>query len=258
MSTRIVNLELLKTYNIFKEELLSLEPLKNQGFNNTSYLLKTSKKAYIIRVFKSNDSVNISREFEYKIQKKAFKQNIASKPIFLNNEFMIYEYSKGIHKTKLSNTDIKNLILKVKKFHKFKVTEKIYDLKKDFKNYEKILEDKKSFKLLKESFKTLKKLQKYKIEPVLTHHDLNPKNIIFNKNSIKIIDWEYAGVNDRFFDLASICVEFDLNKKEEILLLQFYFKNKKTIHLKRLNYFKCIYTNLCKFWFIKLNSLQIV
>ena len=109
-----MTIEKLKKYNIFKEELLSLELLKNQGFNNISYLLKTTKKIYVIRVFKSNESVNISREFEYKIQKKAYKKNIASKPIFLNKEFMIYEYEKGIHKTKLSNFELKELILKVK------------------------------------------------------------------------------------------------------------------------------------------------
>ena len=59
-----MTIEKLKKYNIFKEELLSLELLKNQGFNNISYLLKTTKKIYVIRVFKSNESVNISREFE--------------------------------------------------------------------------------------------------------------------------------------------------------------------------------------------------
>ena len=129
-----MTIEKLKKYNIFKEELLSLELLKNQGFNNISYLLKTTKKIYVIRVFKSNESVNISREFEYKIQKKAYKKNIASKPIFLNKEFMIYEYEKGIHKTKLSNFELKELILKVKKFHKFKIKEKPYNLLLDLKN----------------------------------------------------------------------------------------------------------------------------
>ena len=84
-----MNLEQIKNYNIFKEELLSLELLKNQGFNNISYLLKTTNKSYVIRVFKSNESVNISREFEYKIQKKACKKSIASKPIFLINFFDI-------------------------------------------------------------------------------------------------------------------------------------------------------------------------
>ena len=86
-----MTIEKLKKYNIFKEELLSLELLKNQGFNNISYLLKTTKKIYVIRVFKSNESVNISREFEYQIQKKAYKNNLASKPIFLNEKFMIYK-----------------------------------------------------------------------------------------------------------------------------------------------------------------------
>ena len=82
-----MTIEELKKYNIFKEELLSLEMLKNQGFNNISYLLSTTENSYVIRVFKSNESVNISREFEYQIQKKAYKNNLASKPIFLNERF---------------------------------------------------------------------------------------------------------------------------------------------------------------------------
>ena len=69
-----MNIEELEKYNIFEEKLLSLELLKNQGFNNISYLLKTSNNFYVIRVFKSNSSVNISREFEFQIQKKNLKQ----------------------------------------------------------------------------------------------------------------------------------------------------------------------------------------
>ena len=244
-----MNLESIRNYNIFKEELLSLDLLKNQGFNNISYLLKTTNKSYVIRVFKSNESVNISREFEYEIQKKAYKKNIASKPIFFNEHFMIYEYEKGIHKTKLSTWELKNLILKIKKFHKFKINEKPYDLKKDLLNYDKNLNDFRSKKLIKESFRNLLLLKKFKQDLVLTHHDLNPKNILFKNNSIKIIDWEYAGLNDRFFDLASICVEFSLNKKDEKLMLQSYFNQYKKKHLQKLNHFKIIYKNLCSLWF---------
>ena len=82
-----MNLELINSFNIFEEELLSLEKLENQGFNNINYLLKTSKKSYIIRVFKSNDSVNISRQFEYEIQKKAYEKNITKYTIFTKNAF---------------------------------------------------------------------------------------------------------------------------------------------------------------------------
>ena len=151
-----MNIESLKTYNIFNEELLSLDLLKNQGFNNISYLLKTTTNNYVIRVFKSNDSVNISREFEYKIQKKAYKMDIALKPIFLNEEFMIYEYKKGIHKTKLSKIELKNLVHKIRKFHNFKTKGKAYDLKQDLKNYSKTLITQKSKKLINECFKSIK------------------------------------------------------------------------------------------------------
>ena len=244
-----MNIESLKTYNIFNEELLSLALLKNQGFNNISYLLKTTTKSYVIRVFKSNDSVNISRKFEYEIQKKAYKINIALKPIFLNEEFMIYEYKKGIHKTKLSKIELKNLVSKIRKFHNFKTKGKAYDLKQDLRSYSKTLITQKSKKLINECFKIIKIIKKYKYEAVLTHHDLNPKNIIFSKNSLKIIDWEYAGVNDRFFDLASLCVEFKLNKNEEKIVLDSYFKTKKGFHKIKLKHYKIIYDNFCKLWF---------
>ncbi len=244
-----MNLESLKNYNIFKDELLNLDLLKNQGFNNISYLLKTTTNNYVIRVFKSNDSVNISRKFEYEIQKKAYKMDIASKPIFLNEEFMIYKYKKGIHKTKLSKIELKNLVHKIRKFHNFKTEGKAYDLKQDLKNYSKTLNTQKSKKLINDCFKSIKIIKKYKYEAVLTHHDLNPKNIIFSKNSLKIIDWEYAGVNDRFFDLASLCIEFKLNKNEEKIVLENYFKTKKDYHKIKLKHYKIIYDNFFFFFF---------
>lgn len=245
-----MNIEQLKKYDIFKnEEILSLELLKNQGFNNISYLLKTSKEFYVIRVFKSNDSVNISRLFEYQIQKKAHKYNLSSKPVFLNEDFMIYEYTKGFHKTKLSKMDLRNLVLKIKKFHQFKIDKKKYNLTLDLENYSKKLSSQKSKQLIKSCFKSIKALKKFKNEPVLTHHDLNPKNIVFSKNSIKLIDWEYAGTNDRFFDLACVCIEFKLNKKEEGILLRTYFKKQKKYHKAKLTHYKIIYDGFCKLWF---------
>ena len=246
-----MNLETIKNLNLFKDELLDLEKLKNQGFNNINYLLKTSNKSYIVRVFKSFDSVNISREFEFLAQQKAWKKIIASKAIFLNNDFMIYEYTKGIHKTKLEKEDLKNLISKIKKIHKIKLKTPTYDLDADLNMYRDSLKDDKSKKLIKESFKSLKKLKKEKIQLGLVHHDLNPKNIIFTKDNIKIIDWEYAGTNDIFFDLATICIEFNLSNKQEKLLVDYYFPKKKSFYTIKLMHYKIIYKNLCKLWFLK-------
>lgn len=254
---RKLNIQIIENLNIFKEKLFSFEKLKKQGFNNVNYLLKTSKKEYIVRVFKSKDSVNISREFEFKVQNKAYEKNIASKAIFLNDHLMIYEYSKGFHKNKLKKHELIKLVLKIKKVHNLKITSNIYNLEDDlymYKRdliYEKHIDLKKSKKLIKNSFKSLKKLKKLKVHLGLVHHDLNPKNIIFSKYGIKIIDWEYAGTNDIFFDLASICIEFNLSKEEEKLLLYSYFPRKKSYFTKKLLHYKKIYKNLCELWFLK-------
>ncbi len=245
-----MNLEKLNSFDIFGQKALNIELLKSQGYNNISYLLHTKDDKFVLRVFKSNQSVNISRKFEFKVQKKAYKIGFAPKPIFLNSEFMVYEYLKGVHKTNLSKIDIKNLAKIIKKLHSIKLSSKPYNLKQDFLDYEKKLTNKDSIDILNRSKKALKKLKKYKKELVLSHFDLNPKNILFTqKNKIKIIDWEYSGTNDRFFDLSAICIEFKLSKKEERLFLKNYFSKVKKSYFKKLKLYKTLYKNICTLWF---------
>ena len=44
----------------------------------------------------------------------------------------------------------------------------------------------------------------YPKEYVLSHNDLNVKNILWHKNKVIFLDWEYAAVNDCYFDLACV------------------------------------------------------
>ena len=141
-----------------------------------------------------------------------------------------------------------------KKLHKIKTTQKTYSLKNDFKYYKKILKDKKSKKILKESFKELKKIKKYKFNAVTSHHDININNVLFHKNSLKLIDWEFACVNDKFFDLANICFEFKLNEKQEKQVLKRYFKKIRKKDMKKLASYKIIYENLWILWFKNLEK----
>jgi len=251
--------KILKTLNkliFFKNnKITKIQLLKNQGYCNINYKIITVKKEYLLRVFKDDTTVNISRDFEFCIQKKVAKKGIAPKPFFLNlnRSFMITEFINGTHKYQLNNKELIKFIKTIKKFHTFKIEKKEYDFKKDFKAYRDRLKDRSSKKLIKESLRELKKIEQYPKKLVLTHHDLNPKNIIFTKNNIKIIDWEYAGVNDLFFDLASVCYEFNLSKEQQQLLLNTYFKKITKKDISKLKSYKIIYKNLCLLWF---KSLQ--
>jgi len=252
-----MTLHQLKQYKIFEnEKLLSLDLLKNQGFCNINSLLKSSKKNYLIRQFKSDVTVNISRAFEYAIQKKAYEKNIAAQPLLLDkkNQFMICDFLKGKHKKTICKKEIQLLAKNIKKLHKIKSIEKEYNIKKDLKQYKKNLKDEDANKSIQICKKELRRLKKYKKELVTTHHDLNPKNILFHKNTIKFIDWEYVGVNDKFFDLATVCFEFALNRKEEKVLLKSYQKNVNKKDIKKLHSHMLIYEHLCKLWFMSLEE----
>ncbi len=54
------------------------------------------------------------------------------------------------------------------------------------------------------------------------HNDLLNANFL-DDGKIRIVDWEYAGMGDRFFDLANLSVNHDFGIEEDRLLLATYF-----------------------------------
>lgn len=247
-----MKIQKVKKYDLFKnKEILKLEKLKNQGVCNILYKIQTPKKKYILRVFKYTHTNKQSRKNEIKIQNKAYKKGLAAK-VYIhdkNKSLMICDFIKGGHKKRLKKKDIKTLVKTLKKLHNIKTKNKPYKIKNDFINYKKILKDKKSKQIIKASLKEFKKIKKYKFEKVLCHHDLNKENILFNKNKVLFIDWEFSCINDRFFDLANICIEFDLDKKQEERLLKEYLKKVRKSHIRKLTSYKIVYKNLWSLWF---------
>jgi thiamine kinase-like enzyme len=60
-------------------------------------------------------------------------------------------------------------------------------------------------------------------EPVPCHNDLLAANFIAGRRGVRIIDWEYAGMNDRYFDLGNFAVNNELDEGQEADLLAAYF-----------------------------------
>ena len=59
--------------------------------------------------------------------------------------------------------------------------------------------------------------------PAPCHNDLLNANFITDGERIWIVDWEYAGMGDRFFDLANFSVNHELSADENEELLRLYF-----------------------------------
>jgi thiamine kinase-like enzyme len=61
-------------------------------------------------------------------------------------------------------------------------------------------------------------------EPVPCHNDLLAANFIRSPQGVRIIDWEYAGCGDRYFDLGNFAVNNELDPSQEAELLAAYFE----------------------------------
>ena len=60
-------------------------------------------------------------------------------------------------------------------------------------------------------------------ELVPCHNDLLAGNLLQAGDRLMLVDWEYAGMNDRFFDLANLAVNNGLEPDDEARLLEAYF-----------------------------------
>ena len=64
--------------------------------------------------------------------------------------------------------------------------------------------------------------------PVLCHNDLLPANFIASPDGIRVVDWEYAGMGSRWFDLGNFAVNNELGDAEEETFLTAYLGARPT------------------------------
>ena len=55
------------------------------------------------------------------------------------------------------------------------------------------------------------------------HNDLLPANVLFSADRVWLLDYEYAGMNDVFFDLANLSVNSSFGSAADERLLRLYF-----------------------------------
>ncbi len=67
------------------------------------------------------------------------------------------------------------------------------------------------------------------------HNDLLNANFIRGPEGIRIVDWEYAGMGDLFFDLANFSVNHELGDDQAHLLLDAYFGEVRAADLTHLH-----------------------
>jgi thiamine kinase-like enzyme len=76
--------------------------------------------------------------------------------------------------------------------------------------------------------------------PCPCHNDLLAGNFIDDGAAVRVIDWEYGGMGDRFFDLGNLSANNELDPPLERDLLAEYFGEVRSDHMRRLRLMRLV------------------
>jgi len=66
------------------------------------------------------------------------------------------------------------------------------------------------------------------------HNDLLSSNLVDDQRRVWILDWEYGGKGDLFFDLGNLAANNRFDREQENRLLEYYFRKVRSADLRRL------------------------
>lgn len=211
---------------------VSIEYQKD-GLTNQNYIIIKDGTKYAIRVGgKNSDNLGINRSAEFAVMKAAAEIGVGAEMIYFSTDTgnMITKYIEGKkwgNEDVSISTNIRRIVETLKKVHNLPpvpyhfspykdIMERIQFAKHnnlELPDYLDKLLDKLNFiKRQRE-----KNLQSYL---GLCHNDPFPNNFL-DDGTVRLIDWEYGGMGDIFFDLSSACMFYSQDQKEEFL--QHYF-----------------------------------
>lgn len=222
--------------NVLPDDIVNITVLK-KGMTNRSFLFNCKGKKYIMRIPGEGTDKLINRAQEAEVYKVIGGKNICDKIVYIDpkNGYKITEFITNARVCDpLSMEDIRKCMKRLRAFHELglKVNHE-FDIFQQIDFYESLWEGKpsvyKDYKNTKEKVLSLKDYIESHIETkVLTHIDAVPDNFLFAQDNdgnedIRLIDWEYAGMQDPHVDIAMFCIYAMYNRQQVDELISAYF-----------------------------------
>ena len=219
-----------------QNEVTNITVLK-KGMTNRSFLFSCKDKKYIMRIPGEGTDQLINRRQEAAVYQTIAGRKICDEIAYINpeNGYKITEYLEGARVCDAEKEeDLQKCMKKLREFHSQKLkVEHSFELFGQLEYYESLWEGTPSayqdYAKTKEHVLQLKSyIEANAGERVLTHIDAVPDNFLFveanGQEEIRLIDWEYAGMQDPHVDIAMFCI-YSLYKKEQVdHLIDLYFE----------------------------------
>lgn len=222
------------------------------GITNLNYRIDADHKSYVLRITGADtDKLGINRDVEHQANLEAGKLGVAPEVVyFIEPEgYLVTRFVNGKHIPPEEITKPDNIIRVVRKirlFHKqcpplqgeFNVFRRVEWLTSISKSNNCKFPFDFDWIMLK-MHECEQALLKDPYVPTPCHDDLLNLNWLDEDvpgeiGEIRLLDWEYAGMGDIFFDLANFCHHHRLRDDQVRLLLQEYFGEVTTQNFARL------------------------
>ena len=217
------------------EEVVDITVLK-KGMTNRSFLFSCKGKKYIMRIPGEGTDRLINRREEADVYHAIDGKNICDDIAYINQEngYKITEYLEGARVCDpLNYEDVKKCMKRLRAFHEQKLyVNHEFDIFGQIEFYESLWDGTpsvyKDYEKTKANVLSLKPyIDAHITDKVLTHIDAVPDNFLFvereGKEEIRLIDWEYAGMQDPHVDVAMFCIYSLYNKRQVDRLIAAYF-----------------------------------
>lgn len=217
-------------------EVTDIKVLK-KGMTNRSFLFHCRGKTYIMRIPGEGTDQMIDRVQEAHVYQAIADRDICDVVVYMDpaHGYKITEFLEGARVCDpMCGEDICLCMERLRRFHEMKISvDHEFDLFRQIEFYESLwngaLSVYKDYKKTKENVLSLQDyIESQAGEKVLTHIDAVPDNFLFytnpeGKQEIRLIDWEYAGMQDPHVDIAMFCIYSLYDRQQTDRLIQAYF-----------------------------------
>lgn len=208
-----------------------------KGMTNRSFLFSCQGKRYIMRIPGEGTDRLINRNQEAAVYQKIAGRNLCDDVAYIDAKtgYKITGYLEGARTCDPLNVeDLRHCMEKLRAFHELGLTvEHEFDLFGQIEFYESLWGGEpsiyKDYVRTKENVRSLKGYIERHAEPkVLTHIDAVADNFLFAPDGeggeqLRLIDWEYAGMQDPHVDIAMFCIYSMYDRHQVDQLIRLYF-----------------------------------
>jgi thiamine kinase-like enzyme len=217
------------------------------GMTNHNYRVDTGGKSYALRISgDKTELLGINRDYEYRTQQIAGELGIAPEAIYFHEPegYLVTRFIEGrpiLPEELRQPQNIVRVAQALQNIHAMPTIPGTFSAFQVVRDYAELAKRhnvpfRENFRWLLHQSKEAEAALQYTYQTQRPcHNDLLNGNFLLAGGRLYVLDWEYAGMGDVFFDLANFSNNHELAENEDLLLLDCYFgevRSEDVAHLK--------------------------